>query len=307
MNDKISLIIPTYKRNFYLKKCLDSLSIQSTDKSKYEIIVVDNDKENEITNLIKNFRKRGVDLTYVKNVTNNVSSARNLGISLSKYKNLLFIGDDIYVCRDFIKQHLSFLRKYNFHCFQDKQQFTWIKMPKSLEESIDRSQKYQAYLLKYHTEFYRKHKFNPCNGALQFVFNDCWPAITWSIIDYYRNKKPGYYALKQAFSPIHVIIEWPDERVLEKEFRRGIYVVNDYHRRFNALRVSYTVSSDGEIVKKENIDCAIEENALKKVGSIELQFSTEDVGREISIDLELLDKSDLLSSNNYRFNVKEVR
>jgi len=199
------------------------------------------------------------------------------------------------------------LRKYNFHCFQDKQQFTWIKMPKSLEESIDRSQKYQAYLLKYHTEFYRKHKFNPCNGALQFVFNDCWPAITWSIIDYYRNKKPGYYALKQAFSPIHVIIEWPDERVLEKEFRRGIYVVNDYHRRFNALRVSYTVSSDGEIVKKENIDCAIEENALKKVGSIELQFSTEDVGREISIDLELLDKSDLLSSNNYRFNVKEVR
>jgi len=114
MNDKISLIIPTYKRNFYLKKCLDSLSIQSTDKSKYEIIVVDNDKENEITNLIKNFRKRGVDLTYVKNVTNNVSSARNLGISLSKYKNLLFIGDDIYVCRDFIKQHLSFLRKYNF-------------------------------------------------------------------------------------------------------------------------------------------------------------------------------------------------
>jgi len=102
-------------------------------------------------------------------------------------------------------------------------------------------------------------------------------------------------------------MEWPDERVLEKGFKRGIYVVNDYHRRFDALRISYTVSSGGEIIKKENIDCAVEENALRKVGSIELQFSTEDVGREVVIDLEILDKSGLLSSNSYRFNVKEVR
>ena len=196
------------------------------------------------------------------------------------------------------------LRKYNFHCFQDEQQFTWINMPKSLEELIDRSQKYQAYLLKYHTEFYRRHKFNPCNGALQFVFNDCWPAMTWSVIDYYREKKPGYFALKQAFNPIHVIMEWPDDRILEKEFKKRIYVVNDYHRRFDALKVSYSVSSGGKIIRKENIDCAIKENTLKEIGYIELKSNIWDKGREISIDLELWEKKELLSSNNYQFKIK---
>ena len=56
---------------------------------------------------------------------------------------------------------------------------------------IAASQDYQAFVLKYHTEFFRRHKFAPCNGALFFQFRDCWPAVTASVVDYYGRKEEG--------------------------------------------------------------------------------------------------------------------
>ena len=34
------------------------------------------------------------------------------------------------------------------------------------------------------------------------MFVDEWPSITWSVLDYDRNPKPGYYALQTAMQPI---------------------------------------------------------------------------------------------------------
>lgn len=93
------------------------------------------------------------------------------------------------------------LKRYNFHGFQDEQQFNWIAKAETLEELVRSSQAYQALVLKYHTEFYRRHKYRPCNGAIQFMFRDCWPAITWSVIDYYGTRKEGFEALKKPFGP----------------------------------------------------------------------------------------------------------
>ena len=46
----------------------------------------------------------------------------------------------------------------------------WTSEPASLEQMIADSQDYQAFVLKYHTEFFRRHKFAPCNGAPFFQF-----------------------------------------------------------------------------------------------------------------------------------------
>jgi beta-mannosidase len=32
--------------------------------------------------------------------------------------------------------------------------------------------------------------------------NDCWPAISWSIVDYFLTKKPAYYAIRRTLKPI---------------------------------------------------------------------------------------------------------
>jgi len=42
------------------------------------------------------------------------------------------------------------------------------------------------------------------SGALVWQLNDCWPAISWSIIDYYRRPKPAYYVTRRALASVVV-------------------------------------------------------------------------------------------------------
>lgn len=41
-----------------------------------------------------------------------------------------------------------------------------------------------------------------CMGSLFWQWNDCWPSISWSAIDFLGKPKPVYYAVKRAFKPI---------------------------------------------------------------------------------------------------------
>ncbi|AEO64472.1 glycoside hydrolase family 2 protein [Thermothielavioides terrestris NRRL 8126] len=43
-----------------------------------------------------------------------------------------------------------------------------------------------------------------CGGVLVWQLNDCWPAVSWAIADYYLVKKPAYYAIKRALAPLAV-------------------------------------------------------------------------------------------------------
>ncbi|KAF2713938.1 glycoside hydrolase family 2 protein [Pleomassaria siparia CBS 279.74] len=43
-----------------------------------------------------------------------------------------------------------------------------------------------------------------CGGVLVWQLNDCWPTMSWAIIDYYLVPKPSYYAIKRAMKPIVV-------------------------------------------------------------------------------------------------------
>jgi beta-mannosidase len=74
-------------------------------------------------------------------------------------------------------------------------------LPTSLEDYIDYSMMVQAEGLKYGIEHYRRRKFH-CSGALFWQWNDNWPSITWSVLDYYRFPKAGYFFVKRAFAPV---------------------------------------------------------------------------------------------------------
>ena len=41
------------------------------------------------------------------------------------------------------------------------------------------------------------------NGIIYWMFNDCWPAsLGWSFVDYYKRRKPSYYAFKRLSSDV---------------------------------------------------------------------------------------------------------
>lgn len=43
-----------------------------------------------------------------------------------------------------------------------------------------------------------------CGGALLWQLNDCWPTISWAIVDYFLRPKPAYYAVKRALKTVVV-------------------------------------------------------------------------------------------------------
>lgn len=51
---------------------------------------------------------------------------------------------------------------------------------------------------------HHRRRFPQNGGALTWMFNDCWPATSWSMIDYYGHPKQVYYAVKRAARPVMI-------------------------------------------------------------------------------------------------------
>ncbi len=47
------------------------------------------------------------------------------------------------------------------------------------------------------------------SAAVFWMFNDCWPcARSWTIVDYGTNRTPAFWAVKRAFAPLHLSIQY---------------------------------------------------------------------------------------------------
>jgi hypothetical protein len=46
-------------------------------------------------------------------------------------------------------------------------------------------------------------------GCAPWQFNEPWPAICWSLVDYARNGKPAYRKLKELYNPVLVSFYYP--------------------------------------------------------------------------------------------------
>ncbi|MDF2595990.1 MAG: beta-mannosidase, partial [Clostridia bacterium] len=73
-------------------------------------------------------------------------------------------------------------------------------LPHDLDEYIDFSMMAQAEGLKYGIEHYRR-RWPECAGAIIWQLNDCWPTMSWSIVDFFKRPKAGYYYIKHAYKP----------------------------------------------------------------------------------------------------------
>lgn len=54
-----------------------------------------------------------------------------------------------------------------------------------------------------------------CMGSLYWQLNDCWPAVSWSSIDYYGNWKALHYTAKDVFSPLILSLNKKEDNFIE--------------------------------------------------------------------------------------------
>lgn len=73
-------------------------------------------------------------------------------------------------------------------------------VPKDFEDYIYLSQLQAGEIMRYSVEHLRR-LFPYCNGMIIWQLNDCWPAVSWSGIDYYGRWKAQQYYTKRFYEP----------------------------------------------------------------------------------------------------------
>lgn len=107
---KVSVIVPVYNTEKYLKKSIDSLLKQNFED--YEIIVINDLSPGNAEEIIKSYNDKKI--VYIKNKTNKgIGYNRNLGIKKAKGEYVCFIDSDDYVKEDFISKMYNYSKENN--------------------------------------------------------------------------------------------------------------------------------------------------------------------------------------------------
>jgi GT2 family glycosyltransferase len=100
----ISAVIPTHDRVLALQRCLTSLSEQTLDRTRYEVLVIDDASSDETPALLQRFS--GVR-TFRQPRNLGPAAARNVGIRAARGRYVLFLDDDVVLPGTLLAQHLA--------------------------------------------------------------------------------------------------------------------------------------------------------------------------------------------------------
>jgi len=105
----VSVIIPTYNEEKYIKKCLEHWINQEYPKDKYEILIFDGlseDRTLEIVNRIID-KNKDVNIKVFKNEKRKQVYAFNMGIDVAKGDYFIIFGAHAYPEKDFLRKSVE--------------------------------------------------------------------------------------------------------------------------------------------------------------------------------------------------------
>jgi len=110
----VSAIISTYNRDRYLPDVLQSLSEQTLDVDKFEIILVNNNSTDNTEKISLEFKENNPEMQfhYFLETKQGLSHARNRGINESKGDILVFVDDDAFLSKGYLEEVATYLSKH---------------------------------------------------------------------------------------------------------------------------------------------------------------------------------------------------
>ncbi len=118
-------------------------------------------------------------------------------------------------------------------------------LPTTFDQYVDYSMACQAEGMKFGVEHYRRRQPH-CSGTLVWQFNDVWPGITWSMIDYDAIGKASYYYLQRAYRPVVATFEATPDGV-------SLWVTNSGAESFDLYLTVQIASFDGKVSHEEEL------------------------------------------------------
>ena len=111
MNKLISIIIPVYNVENYLKKCIESV-IKQTYKN-LEIILIDDGSTDNSGKICNEYLKKDSRIIVIHQENKGLSEARNAGLNIAKGEYIGFVDSDDYIANDMYEILIKLIVEYN--------------------------------------------------------------------------------------------------------------------------------------------------------------------------------------------------
>ncbi|MDS2324719.1 glycosyltransferase [Streptococcus pneumoniae] len=126
MDDKITVIVPVYNVENYLRKCLDSI-ISQTYKN-IEIVVVNDGSTDASGEICKEFSEMDHRILYIEQENAGISAARNTGLNNMSGNYVTFVDSDDWIELDYVETLYKKITEYqadiavgNYYSFNESE------------------------------------------------------------------------------------------------------------------------------------------------------------------------------------------
>ncbi len=119
---KLSVIIPVYKAEGTIRRCLDSLLNQPHND--IEIIVINDGSPDNSGNICKEYAEKYNEIKYIEKENGGVSTARNAGLDVAVGDYVVFVDSDDWVYDNFFSVIEKALAKNDWDLLQYSQNYT---------------------------------------------------------------------------------------------------------------------------------------------------------------------------------------
>lgn len=110
MKEKVSVVVPIYKVEQYLGRCIESICRQSY--SNLEIILVDDGSPDQCPKICDDYAKKDERIKVIHKANGGLSSARNAGIDIMSGEYVTYIDSDDFLAEDAIARWVEEIEKY---------------------------------------------------------------------------------------------------------------------------------------------------------------------------------------------------
>ena len=216
--DLISIIIPVYKVEKYLEKCIESVLKQTY--TNLQVILVDDGSPDNCGKICDEYAKKDSRIEVIHKVNGGLSDARNVGIAKAKGKYIGFVESDDYIKEDMYEILINLIKEYDadvsicnlYDVIEGKE---YIRNKENGIKEYNRIDILKEVLLDKNIQsyawnkLYKKELFNEIKypigkkyediGTTFYIFEKCNKVVVTS--------EPEYYYLKRADSLVNNVTE----------------------------------------------------------------------------------------------------